>query len=161
MARPQSTYTARCFSCGHPLQVGLRAQSARCPSCSTGLNLPDIIIAARAPFLRTTTRPTAGRTQTCGSVQIRRKARLRASLVQAGAGVQVLGELVANVLTAGPMHIGPHARFKGDCHAASLIVDLGARIEGGYFNIPGTPAPSHASPANDTVQSSHTRARSP
>lgn len=159
MARPHTTYNARCYACGQTLEVSVRAQSARCPACAKGLNLPDIIIRRGASLMAGGAG--AGRTQTCGTVQVRRKARLRASLVEAGAGVQVLGELIADVATAGPMHIGPYGRFKGACRASALIVDLGARIEGGYFNIAGASTTSGASPADDTDQTSGALAPTP
>lgn len=129
MARPATTYTATCYCCGHQMEVGVRAVTVRCPRCTKGLHLDDIIV--QKGFSGT-------KAQTCGTVQVRRKAQLRASTVEASAGVQVLGTLEGNVVTSGPMHIGPYGRFKGDCKASALIVDYGARIDGGYFEIAGT-----------------------
>lgn len=140
MARTDSTYLARCYCCGHEQEVSPRAVTVRCPKCTKGLNLGDIIV--QKGF-------TGAKAQTCGTVQVRRKARLLASAVEASAGVQVLGALEGNVVTAGPMHIGPYGRFKGNCKAHSLIVDQGARIDGGYFEIVGTPAAGQAGGATD------------
>ena len=36
-----------------------------------------------------------------------------------------------------PIRIGSKAQWKGNCSAPSLEVELGARIERGYFVIPG------------------------
>lgn len=131
MAQTDRTYLARCYACGHDMEVSPRAVTVRCPKCTKGLNLDDIIV--QKGF-------SGAKAQTCGTVQVRRKARLMASAVEASAGVQVLGALEGNVVTAGPMHIGPYGKFKGNCKAQTLIVDYGARIEGGYFEISGAAA---------------------
>lgn len=138
MARAHTVYTATCYRCGERFDVGVRAVTVRCPKCCQGLQLQDVIVLKGF---------NGSKAQTCGTVQVRRKARLVASTVEAGAGVQVLGSLAGNVTTAGPMHIGPYGRFKGDCKAAALIVDYGARIDGGYFEIAG------AAPASGDVSS--------
>jgi len=49
----------------------------------------------------------------------------------------VLGGLSsAQVVSGGPVVIGPKARWAGDCCAPSLEIRLGARIEGGRFTVP-------------------------
>jgi hypothetical protein len=51
-------------------------------------------------------------------------------------GVQRDGVMEANVLSRGPVRIGPKATWKSDCRAASLHVELGAAIVSGYFVVP-------------------------
>lgn len=62
-----------------------------------------------------------------------------ATLVEAHAGIEVLGVLEANAITGGSVRIGPKATWKGDLAARTLRVDSGARIVGGRFAVPDDP----------------------
>jgi cytoskeletal protein CcmA (bactofilin family) len=140
------------------MHVAQKAQSATCPSCYKRQTVQDVIV---------DTDKTGARVETTGILFIKRKGRVWAPGVKAGDAVEVLGELKANVETHGHVVIGETARWKGDCKARLLIVEDGARIDGGYFCIdpdgeiarseiasapsPGSnaasaPAPSHAVP---------------
>jgi cytoskeletal protein CcmA (bactofilin family) len=59
--------------------------------------------------------------------------------VEAQGGVEVEGYLEAKVQAGGHVKIGAKAQWKGDCSAPSLEVELGGRIERGYFEIPEDP----------------------
>jgi cytoskeletal protein CcmA (bactofilin family) len=95
----------------------------------------DVVISQLTPVKRV---------QTCGRVVVRRKGSVIAELVQAHGGVEVLGCLDARVESDGPVIIGPAARWKGDCHAPSLVIEPGARIEAGRFAVQGSDHGSRA-----------------
>ena len=126
MARPTASKTVQCYHCRHPFEVGGRAMSTSCPGCHKPVIVQDVIVTG----LKTTQK-----LQTCGRVVIKARGRVIAGRVEAQGGVEVLGAINANVTSAGPVVIGPKGRWKGDCHAPALEVKLGARIEGGFFEI--------------------------
>lgn len=101
--------------------------STSCPKCNKPVIVQDVIVKG----LKTTQK-----IQTCGRVIIKPRGRVIAGLVEAQQGVEVLGILNGNVISDGPVVIGPKARWKGDCRAPTLEVKLGARIESGFFEIP-------------------------
>lgn len=77
------------------------------------------------------------RLQTCGRVVVQKTGRVFAQSVEAQAGVQVEGVLEANVVSGGPVRIGPSAVWKGDCSAPRLSIALGGTILAGFFQIHG------------------------
>ncbi len=101
--------------------------STSCPGCHKPVIVQDVVVTG----LKTT-----GKLQTCGRVVIKTRGRVIAGLIEAQQGVEVWGALNGNVTSGGPVVIGPKARWKGDCRAPTLRVDLGARIENGFFEIP-------------------------
>jgi cytoskeletal protein CcmA (bactofilin family) len=74
--------------------------------------------------------------QTCGKLVVQKKGRVIAQSIEAHGGVEVEGVLEGNVVSGGPVRIGPKAQWKGDCAAPSLEVELGGQIQRGFFNIP-------------------------
>lgn len=124
-ARPPRA--VRCYHCSHRFSVPRRAESTNCPECNQRVIVGDVVIKHLQPVRLV---------QTCGRVVVHAKGRVNAELVEAHAGVEILGGLTANVVSGGPVHIGPKARWRGDCRAPSLRIDAGARIEGGLFTIP-------------------------
>jgi cytoskeletal protein CcmA (bactofilin family) len=137
MARSSATRTVQCYHCRHPFEVGGRAMSTSCPGCNKAVIVQDVIVTG----LKTTQK-----LQTCGRVVIKARGRVIAGFIEAQGGVEVLGALHGNVTSSGPVIIGAKGRWKGDCHAPSLQVKLGARIESGYFQIPGDQAPEDDQP---------------
>lgn len=101
--------------------------STSCPKCYKGLVIEDVVIK---------TAHAVRKVQTCGKVLVEAKGRLIATSVEAAQGVEVQGVLEGNVVSGGPVRIGPGAQWKGDLKAPSLRVELGARIARGYFVIP-------------------------
>jgi len=97
-----------------------------CPSCYKRQTVRDVVV---------DTDRSGGRVETTGILFIKRKGRVWAPGVRAGDAVEVLGELKADVVTHGHVVIGETARWRGDCTAKILIVEDGARIDGGYFCI--------------------------
>ena len=98
-----------------------------CPGCHQSIQTEDVVVATLKSVVKL---------QTCGRVVVERKGRISASFVEAHGGVNVLGTMEANVLSGGPVWIGPKAVWKGDCRAPSLRVEAGGTIRSGYFVIP-------------------------
>jgi hypothetical protein len=98
-----------------------------CPKCSKSLTVEDLVIK---------TAHAVRRIQTCGRVVVQKKGRVIAQQIEAHGGVEVEGILEANVVSGGPVRIGAKASWKGDLSAPSLLVELGGRIERGFFVIP-------------------------
>ncbi len=98
-----------------------------CPGCHRNVTLDDVVVKSLKSVIRL---------QTCGRVVVERRGSIKAELVEAHQGVDVYGVMEANVLSGGPVRIGPKAEWKGDCRAPSLEVELGGKITGGYFVIP-------------------------
>jgi predicted RNA-binding Zn-ribbon protein involved in translation (DUF1610 family) len=117
----------QCYHCRHRFDVSPKAESTGCPSCGQRVIVGDVIVRELRPV---------SRVQTCGRIVVHEKARINAELVEAHEGIEVLGGLSAKVVSGGPVIIGPKARWSGDCHAPSLHIHLGARIESGRFTVP-------------------------
>lgn len=119
-----STRPIVCYHCGHRFEASAHAMSVSCPECYKHLRLEDIIIrtleAARTYY-------------TCGRLVVLPKARAQAHEIRAVAGVTVEGALEANVVSFGPVWIGPNALWRGDCRAPVVKVEDGARIISGKF----------------------------
>jgi len=98
-----------------------------CPKCAKALVLEDVII---------NTAHNVRKIQTCGRLVVEKKGRVVAQLVEAQGGVEVEGYLESKVVSGGPVVIRAKAQWKGDCSAPSLEVELGGRIERGYFVVP-------------------------
>lgn len=126
MSRHMPQREVRCYHCGNRLQVGERALTTMCPHCYRGLRVDDVILRGKESFAAV---------QTCGMVIIHRKARVLAGMVQASMGVQVEGALRGDVISGGPVIIGPKAFWKGGCRAPSLDIRDGASVGGGWFEI--------------------------
>jgi len=106
--------------------------STSCPDCHQPVIVQDVVVKG----LKTTRK-----LQTCGRVVIKARGRVIAGVIEAQLGVEVLGALNGNVISGGPVIIGPKGRWRGDCCAPTLQVKLGARIESGFFQIPNTHSP--------------------
>ena len=103
--------------------------STSCPNCHQPVIVQDVIVTG----LKTTSK-----LQTCGRVVVKKRGRVIAGLIEAHQGVEVLGALNGNVISGGPVVIGPKGRWRGDCRAPTLEVKWGAQIENGLFQIPDT-----------------------
>ncbi len=136
MARQTASRTVRCYHCRDGFEVSGRAVSTSCPHCHKPVIVQDVIVKG----LKTT-----GKLQTCGRVVIRSRGRVIAGLIEAQEGIEVLGALQGNVVSHGPVVLGPKARWSGDCRAPALEVQSGARIENGFFEVPyqHTASPTH------------------
>jgi hypothetical protein len=118
----------QCYHCRHRFDVSCKAESVNCPECQQRVIVGDVVVRELRPV---------SRVQTCGRIVVHEKARINAELVEAHEGLEVLGGLSsAQVVSGGPVVIGPKARWAGDCCAPSLEIRLGARIESGRFMVP-------------------------
>lgn len=104
--------------------------SVPCPKCHKNVVVEDVVVKNYKPV---------SAIQTCGRLIIRKGGRVAAKTVEAHQGVEVLGALQAQVLSGGPVVVGPKAEWRGDLRAPSLEVKSGARFLGGYFVIPDDP----------------------
>lgn len=120
------TRAVQCIHCRAVMHVPQKAETATCPTCYKRQTVHDVVVESDR---------TGGRVETTGILFIKRKGRVWAPGVRAGDAVEVLGELKADVVTHGHVVIGETARWRGDCKAKILIVEDGARIDGGYFCI--------------------------
>ncbi len=116
----------RCYACLHQFQVGPTAHTARCPACTKHLNLRDVVV--RRPAM-------IGRVETCGRVIVARRASLHAQTLIAGGGIEVDGRCQADAVCHGPVRLTRRARWSGDCAAPSIVIEPGAVIERGRFQI--------------------------
>src|SRR6478752_1658889 len=101
---PDDRATIVCLYCDKPQEVGRRALSITCKFCSKPLKLEDIKI----------TQYQARRSvDTCGVVTIEKKGNMVADKILCG-GLIVRGKLKAQVISRGPVLVGPEAEMKGD-----------------------------------------------
>jgi len=128
--------TVRCYGCQHAFDVGSKAVTARCPACTKHLNLGDVVI-KRGSMLT--------RVETCGRVVVARKASLSAQRVIAGGGMVVEGRCDADAVSGGTVRLARHARWNGDCAAPAIVIEPGARIEGGRFSVSEHPVATETS----------------
>jgi hypothetical protein len=120
---PDDRSTIVCLYCDKPQEVGRRALSITCKYCNKALKLEDIRI----------TQYQARRTiDTCGVVTIEKKGQIVADKVHCG-GLIVRGKLKGQVISRGPVLVGPEAEIKGDVTAPTLAVGAGAILEGRYL----------------------------
>lgn len=128
---PETTHrSVQCYHCRRRFEVGVRAVTVSCPGCHKRLVIEDLVIKNAQAYTKL---------QTCGRVVVQRRGHVMATLVEAHAGIEVLGVLEANAITGGGVRIGPKATWKGDLAARTLRVDAGARIVGGRFAVPDDP----------------------
>jgi DNA-directed RNA polymerase subunit RPC12/RpoP len=117
----------QCYHCRERFEISIIAESTTCPGCNQRVIVGDVIV--------DTLRPTRA-VQTCGRIVVKEKARVNAQVVEAHEGIEVFGGIAGNVLSGGPVIIGPKAQWNGDCRAPSLEIHPGARIESGRFIVP-------------------------
>ena len=127
MAKHSGPYTVQCYHCRHRFEVAGRAQSTSCPGCYKPVIVGNVVVDKLKPVREV---------RTCGKVTVRRRGRIIADLIEAHVGVECLGTIDVKKVIAGPIVIGPKARWKGDCHACSLVIKPGAQIAGGHFVVP-------------------------
>lgn len=112
-----------CLHCGKPQEVGRKAMSITCRHCHKSLKLEDERIqeyrARRA-------------VETCGIVTVEKKGYVVADRIHCG-GLVVRGKVKGDVISRGPVLVGPEAEIKGDVTAPTLAVGAGAVLEGKYI----------------------------
>jgi len=127
MLRRSGPVTVQCYHCKHRFEVSARAESTNCPGCNKTLFVGDIVISKLKPVKEV---------RTCGRIVVKKSGRIIADLVEAHRGVDCQGNIDAKTVIAGPVMIGARATWKGDCHAHSVVIKLGAKITRGRFCVP-------------------------
>ena len=120
--RPEDQQTIVCLYCAHAQDVARRAMSVTCRQCRKPLKLDDLSInkyeARRA-------------IETCGIVVIERKGQVVSDRLLCG-GLVARGRIKGNIVSRGPILVGPDAEIRGDVVAPTLAVGAGAVLEGNY-----------------------------
>jgi len=112
---------AECYHCGHRIAMSAAARSVTCPSCYRGLVLDDLIVRDAV---------SGAKLITCGRVVVERKGRAVTRHINARDGVDIEGEVQAQVSSGGVVHVGARGCIRGDIAAASLVADPGSVVVG-------------------------------
>lgn len=127
MARAADQREVTCCRCWRAFAVGVLARTITCPLCYQRISLDDILIDSTV---------SATRLETCGRVVVTGRGRATVKVVRASRGIDVEGELTTDEAgTAGHLYLGPGAKWRGDCRAASVVMHPGAVVRGGLFRI--------------------------
>lgn len=128
MAQPAPThFNIVCNACFTRFAVSAKAKSARCPGCTEPWQTGDIALARGAGL---------SSVRTAGVVHVQPGAHFRGRSVYGASGMYVEGRVEASACSGGAIvHLAPGARWRGDMRAESLVVEDGAIIEGGFFEI--------------------------
>jgi cytoskeletal protein CcmA (bactofilin family) len=120
--RPEDQQTIICLYCAKSQEVGRRAMTITCKFCHKPLKLEDLSFkgyeARRA-------------IDTCGIVVIEKKGQVITDRVLCG-GLVARGRVKGNIISRGPVLVGPEAEIRGDVVAPTLAVGAGAVLHGHY-----------------------------
>ena len=106
------------------------AMSRPCPHCHKPVLIEDVVVRAYKPVVKL---------ETCGKLIVRKGGRVNAKHIEAQMGIECEGAIHGAAMSGGPVFLGKNAEWRGDLQAPSLSVKAGARILGGYFQIPYKP----------------------
>jgi len=126
---PDDRTSIICLYCDRAQEVGRKAMSVTCKYCHKPLRLEDL------RFKEYQARRVI---DTCGMVTIEKKGNVVSDKVNCG-GLIVRGKLKGNIISRGPVLIGPEAEVKGDVSAPVLAVGAGAILDGRYAIGPKPP----------------------
>src|SRR6476660_7176448 len=114
--RPEDSQTIVCLYCAKEQEVGRRAMTITCKYCNKRLKLEDLTFkgyeARRA-------------IDTCGTIVIEKKGHVVSERLLCG-GLVARGRVKGNVISRGPVVVGPEAEIRGDVVAPTLAVGAGA-----------------------------------
>jgi hypothetical protein len=119
---PDDRHVVVCLYCDKPQEVGRKTQSMTCKFCNKSLRLVDM------PFKAYEARRSI---ETCGVVTVEKKGNVVTDRILCG-GLVVRGKVKGNILSRGPVMVGPEAEIKGDVTAPALAVGAGAVLDGKY-----------------------------
>ncbi len=111
-----------CLHCEKSQEVGRRAMTVTCKFCNKPLRLEEIRIKeyqARRVI------------ETCSTITIEKKGNVVTDRILCG-GLIVRGRVKGDIVSRGPVLVGPDAEIRGSVTAPSLAVGLGAVLEGDY-----------------------------
>jgi hypothetical protein len=120
--QPDDRLTIVCLYCQHPQEVGRRTLTVTCKNCNKRLIVEDIHVKAYE----------ARRSiDTCGTVTIEKRGHAVTDRIHCG-GMVVRGKVKGEVISRGPVRVGPEAEIRGNVTAPSLSVGAGAVLQGVY-----------------------------
>lgn len=120
---PGESQTIVCLYCEKPQSISKKAMSVTCKFCHKALKLQDVAFK---------TFESRRSIETCGIVTVEKKANVTATEKVNCGGLVVRGKLKGNVISRGPVLVGPEAEIKGDVKAPTLAVGAGAILNGKY-----------------------------
>jgi len=119
---PDDRQTVVCLYCNKPQDISRKAQSVTFKFCNKALRLQDEQLKAYV----------ARRSiETVGVVTVEKKGNVVVEKILCG-GAVVRGKVKGNVISHGPVLVGPEAEIKGNVTAPTLAVGAGAILEGQY-----------------------------
>jgi len=104
------------------LEIPRRAMSISCKHCNKSLRLEDM------RFKDYEARRTI---ETCGVVTIEKKANVVSTKIHCG-GLIIRGRVKGEIVSHGPILVGPDAEIKGDVTAPTMAIGAGAVLDGNY-----------------------------
>jgi hypothetical protein len=119
---PDDRTTIYCLYCNKPQEVGRKAKTITCKFCSKSLRLEDQPV---------TTYQARRSIETCGVVTVEKKGHVVSDKILCG-GLVVRGKVKGNVVSRGPVLVGPEAEINGNVSAPTLAVGAGAILQGNY-----------------------------
>jgi hypothetical protein len=117
---PDDRTTIVCLYCDKAQDVSRRAVNITCKFCSKSLRLED---------KRVTQYEARRSIEICGIVTVEKKGQIVADKILCG-GLVVRGKVKGQVISRGPVLVGPEAEIRGDITAPSLAVGAGAILDG-------------------------------
>lgn len=130
--RPEDQQTIVCLYCALAQEVSRRAITVTCKACHKRLTLDDMTFNQYA---------SKRSIDTCGIVIVEKKGQVVASERLLCGGLVARGRIKANIVSRGPILVGPDAEIRGDVIAPTLAVGAGAVLEGNYrIGYPDQPA---------------------
>ena len=116
-----------CVACGFDFQVSARALTMRCPRCTVPWTVGDMIVSRGC---------STSSVQTVGTIHVEHAAYFKGRTLYASHELYVDGKVDATSGGGGDVvHLSHRSRWKGDVRARRLVVEPGAIIEGGYFQV--------------------------
>ena len=119
---PDDRQTITCLYCRQEQEISRKAVTITCKHCSKSLRVEDVVISkyeARRAI------------DTLGVVTVEKKGNVVADKLQCG-GMVVRGKVKGEVISHGPVLVGPEAEVRGNVTAPKLAVGAGAVLEGRY-----------------------------
>ena len=120
---PDDRSTIVCLYCNKPQEISRKAMSVTCKFCHKSLKLEDERIDRYKAAIKI---------DTCGTITVEKKGNVVVTDKINCGGLVVRGKIKGNVVSRGPVLVGPEAEIKGDVSAPTLAVGAGAILEGKY-----------------------------
>ena len=120
---PHDRQTILCLHCNQPMEVGTRTINAICRHCGRRLQFEDVRVVRHEPKKRAV--------ETYGNIVVEKRGICWADRIFCGS-IVVRGKVDGPLVSLGPVLVGPKAVIKGDVTAPTLVVEIGAALEGNF-----------------------------